>query len=63
MADHINIRHPNERHRDWQHLKQVALLKTELEIAEKRILQLDGDLDAIFTRIKRGDPVWLCGGG
>lgn len=62
MPDHINIRHPDERERAWRHMKDVALLKTELDIAGKRIMELEADLESIFTRIKRGDAVWLCHG-
>ena len=62
MPDHINIRHPDERHRDWRHIKEVALLKTELDIAGKRIIELEADLESIFIRIQQGDVVWLCQG-
>lgn len=59
MADHINIRHPDEAERGWRHMEMVKLLETKLEIANQRIEALEKDLDAIFTRARRGDEVWL----
>jgi hypothetical protein len=59
MADHINIVEPCKRERQWDHMLAVEKLKTELDIANQRILSLEGDLSAIFTRIKRGETVKL----
>lgn len=62
MADHINIRHPDEAERGWRHMEQVTLLNAQLNIANQRIAALESDLDAIFTRAQRGDEFWLCRG-
>ena len=62
MADHINITHPDDNERGWRHMEQVTLLKAQLDIANKRIVTLESDLDSIFTRAQRGDEIWLCRG-
>ena len=59
MADHINIVEPSKRERQWCHMLTTEKLKTEITVANSRIMSLEGDLDAIFTRIKRGETVKL----
>lgn len=58
MADHINISWPRQL---WEMEDRVAKAKLE---AEMRVLQtayeaMASNLDAIFTRIARGDQVEL----
>lgn len=59
MADHVNIQDPESMERNWRHLEEVQILSTKLTVANQRILHLEGELSAIFTRIGRGDPVEL----
>lgn len=59
MADHINIVEPSKRERQWEHMVAVEKLKAELSISGQRVLSLESDLDAIFTRIKRGETAKL----
>lgn len=54
MADHININHPNMRDRWNRDYIAIAELKARINCLDNIILQLDADLDAIFTRIARG---------
>lgn len=59
MADHCNINEARQFDRDWDVMVQDAKLKLELEWANKRIQHLVSNLDAIFTRIGRGDTAYL----
>ncbi len=59
MADYHNINEPRRFDGDWDGMLEREKLKTELSVANKRIDALVNDLDAIFTRIQRGDTVTL----
>jgi hypothetical protein len=59
MADHINISERNQRQSDWARIVEVEKLKVEVIWAEKRADAMVRDLEAIFTRIGRGDTVQL----
>ncbi|RWX78247.1 hypothetical protein EPK99_06320 [Neorhizobium lilium] len=59
MADHINIHHPDRGERYEREALMIAELKTKIAVMETALTQSRGDLEAIFTRIKRGDPCEL----
>lgn len=59
MADHINISERSQRGSDWATIVQIEKLKVEVLWAEKRAEAMIRDLEAIFTRIGRGDTVQL----
>lgn len=60
MSDHINIHERGYRHRDAQRYRlQLAQIEAELKLVKDERDQYASDLDAIFTRIARGDPVEL----
>lgn len=58
MADHNNIRSPRDR-MDLEERLQRERLEAELTVLREAYDDLRGDLDAIFTRIGRGDQVDL----
>jgi hypothetical protein len=59
MADHININEPGRFDRELDHQIAAAKAQVDLTFANKRADALARDLDAIFTRIGRGDEVEL----
>lgn len=60
MADHSNIHEPNYAAREeWRARVEVEKLKLALSWAEKERDHYRDNLDAIFTRIARGDHVDL----
>lgn len=59
MPDHININHPDGRARWRSEMLEIAQLRAKVQTLENSLLSVEGDLDAIFTRIERGDEVEL----
>lgn len=59
MADHINIHHPGPREERMRRAIEIAELKARIATMEGYMLDMEGDLGAIFTRIQRGDNVEL----
>lgn len=61
-ADHINIRHPDQNAADSPRARtrlHTETLKTELRVLRECHDELQRDLEAIFTRIDRGQIVEL----
>ena len=64
MPDHINIKEPG--YSDfWNNRLRILKLEAEIKNLEAERDKYRSDLEAIFTRIGRGDEVWLYpeGGG
>lgn len=59
MADHMNIHHPNGRRDRLRAAIEVAELKARLSVLETTLLNMEDDLEAIFTRIAKGERVEL----
>lgn len=59
MPDYINIHHPDRGERYEREALKIAELKTKISVMETALTQARGDLEAIFTRIARGDPCEL----
>lgn len=59
MSDHININHPDQGDRWEYEAIKVAKLEATIKVLETSIRQARGDLEAIFTRIERGDQCEL----
>lgn len=59
MADHINISEIARFDSSWETRLAFDKLKAELAIMTQRFEQAQSHLDAIFTRIARGDEVKL----
>ena len=59
MASHINIQQIERFDTNWDWALADLKAKAELEIMTKRFEQAASQLDAIFTRIARGDEVEL----
>lgn len=58
MADHINIHAPQKRY-DLQDELARAHMEAEMTVLRNRYDKMADDLDAIFTRIARGEQVEL----
>lgn len=58
MADHINIHCPDYGDR-WATRLHILKLEAEIKNLQAERDQYRNDLEAIFTRIERGDEVWL----
>jgi len=59
MADHVNIIQIERFDQHWDDRLAHDKIKAELEIMTMRFQQAQSNLDAIFTRIRRGDDVEL----
>lgn len=59
MTDHINIHHPDDGERREREAIKVAELQARITILDRSLLQVRGDLEAIFTRIERGEECEL----
>jgi hypothetical protein len=59
MPDHINIHHPDGRAMSRQKAVTIAELRAKISTLETYLDSAESDLEAIFTRIKRGDAVEL----
>lgn len=59
MSDHSNINHPDDEENRDHNRKEVSYLKADVERLEAMVRHLRSDLDAIFTRVGRGDTVDL----
>jgi hypothetical protein len=59
MADHINISQIDRFDSRWDDRLAYEKLKVELDIMTKRFEQAQSNLDAIFSRVARGDEVEL----
>ncbi|ODT87038.1 hypothetical protein [Phenylobacterium sp. SCN 70-31] len=59
MADHINISQIDRFDSEWNSRLEFNKLKAELDIMTQRFKQAQSNLDAIFTRIARGEDVEL----
>lgn len=59
MSDHINIHHPDDGERREREAIKVAEMQARITILDRSLLQVRGDLEAIFTRIERGEPCEL----
>lgn len=59
MPDHININHPDNRARYRFEMLEIAQLRAKVQTMENFLLNAESDLEAIFTRIERGDEVEL----
>lgn len=62
MPDHINIQHPDRRgvaSDYYRSMLEIKKLKAELEQLGQWYLSVSGDLEAIFTRIERGETAEL----
>lgn len=59
MADHVNISHPDGREERMAHRIREAELKARISVMESYMLEMNADLNAIFTRIERGHDVEL----
>ncbi|MBX5112735.1 hypothetical protein [Rhizobium lentis] len=59
MPDHININHPDSRARWREKTLEIVQLRAKITMLENCLLDIEGDLEAIFTRIERGDEVEL----
>ncbi|MGR9441639.1 hypothetical protein [Rhizobium leguminosarum] len=59
MPDHINIHHPDNRAKYRRERLAIEELRAKVTTLENFLLDAEGDLEAIFTRIERGDEVEL----
>jgi hypothetical protein len=59
MPDHINIHHPDSRAKYRRERLAIEELRAKVSTLESFLLDAEGDLEAIFTRIERGDQVEL----
>lgn len=59
MADHINIHHPGNIDNRMRAAIETAELKARVSVLERYLMGAQSDLDAIFTRIARGEVVEL----
>lgn len=59
MPDHINISNPDRDVRYWEHRLEVAVLETRIRVLESERNHYRDQLEAIHTRIGRGDDCWL----
>ncbi len=59
MADHSNIHHPGSREGRMRAAIEVAELKARLDVMERYLFDATTDLEAIFTRIGKGERVEL----
>lgn len=58
MADHINISAPRKRYEMQDEIAR-AHMEAEMKLLQARYDGMASDLDAIFTRIARGEQVEL----
>ncbi|MBB3297841.1 MULTISPECIES: hypothetical protein [unclassified Rhizobium] len=59
MPDHINIHHPDSRAKYRRERLLIEELRAKVSTLESFLIDAEGDLEAIFTRIERGDEVEL----
>jgi uncharacterized protein (UPF0335 family) len=59
MPDHINIHHPDAGERRERDDILVAEMKARITVLNQHLLAVRGDLEAIFTRIERGEECEL----
>ncbi|MBY2911405.1 hypothetical protein [Rhizobium leguminosarum] len=59
MPDHININHPDSRAKYRHEMLEIVQLRARVSTLESFLLNAEGDIEAIFTRIERGDEVEL----
>lgn len=59
MADHVNISDPDGYPDEWRHRLAVAKLEAELKVTQLERDHYRRELDAVFTRISRGDDAEL----
>lgn len=59
MADHINIHHPDGREVRRRIAIEIAELQARIKVLNNDVLDMESDLNSIFTRIERGDEVEL----
>lgn len=59
MTDHINITHPDSRDRWMHYRREIERLKADLTLTNSMLMEVQGDLSSIFTRIQRGEQVEL----
>lgn len=59
MPDHVNIHHPDSRAKYRRERLAIEELRAKVSTLESFLLDAEGDLEAIFTRIERGDQVEL----
>ncbi|OWV67896.1 hypothetical protein ATY76_13275 [Rhizobium sp. R339] len=59
MPDHININHPDNRAKYRYEMLEIVQLRARVQTLENFLLNAESDLEAIFTRIERGDEVEL----
>lgn len=58
MADHINIAAPRKRYELEERLQREQM-QTEIRVLQEAYDSLASDMDAIFTRIARGEQAEL----
>lgn len=54
---HCNISLPRDR--DWDFIRQIAVLKAERSVLEDRLRSVESELESIFDRLKRGEEIYL----
>ena len=61
MADHVNISDPTDygNRMSWEHRLEMEIMRVRLEAAQKERDHWKTNLEAVFTRIRRGDEVWI----
>ncbi|ANM12102.1 hypothetical protein [Rhizobium sp. N324] len=59
MPDHVNIHHPDRRAERREKAVTIAELRAKISTLETYLDSAERDLEAIFTRIERGDEVEL----
>ncbi len=59
MADHVNIADPDSRGNYWGDRLFIAKLEAELKCAQAERDHYRDNLDAVFTRIARGEEAQL----
>ncbi len=59
MPDHINIHHPDSRAKYRRERLAIEELRAKVSTLESFLFDAEADLEAIFTRIERGDEVEL----
>lgn len=59
MADHSNIQDPDGFDRMWREVMDREVEAARRLVLERRILSSEGELSAIFNRVRRGELVEL----
>ncbi|MGO8093173.1 hypothetical protein [Rhizobium leguminosarum] len=59
MPDHFKINHPDSRAKYRHEMLEIVQLRARVSTLESFLLNAEGDLEAIFTRIERGNEVEL----